>query len=82
MYSPAFAFQTGGPAVIQDWVDALDSHNIDTALFLLAAEPLLSLVPTWSNHINNYSATADIGDMLLRPHVDKNKCRLECWPRG
>lgn len=67
--------------MIQAWVDALDSHDVDSALSLLADESFLIFDSTLGNGIDTYSGKAEIGQ-LLRSYVSDNiRVRLERAPQ-
>ncbi len=70
----------GGPAVIQAWVDALDSHDLDAALMLLADESFLILDSSTGDYIDAYAGKAEIGEWLQVYLSDNVRVRLERVP--
>lgn len=70
-----------GPAVILAWVDALDAHDVDAALDLLAEESFLILTSPDSDEITTYSGKEEIGVALQVYVLDNIRVRLERLPQ-
>ena len=65
-----------GPAVIEQWVDRLDAHDVDAALTLLADEPFLILGTVEGDVSDTFSGQAEVGEALQVYVLDDIRVRL------
>lgn len=70
-----------GPAVALAWVDALDAHDVEAALQLLAEESFLILSSPDSDEIATYSGREEIGEALQAYVMDNVRVRLQQLPQ-
>jgi hypothetical protein len=70
-----------GPAVILAWVGALDEHDVEGALDLLAEESFLILSSPNSDEIATYSGKEEIREALHAFVMDNVRVRLQELPQ-